>query len=196
MVARLRILTATALVTAWSVSAAPALVDERPDGARPRAARSSNGAEPTSQAGVVSQQADTPREGEGTQAPSPGPMEVFDDIERGWNARNVDLILKHFGSQKVAISIDGTGPSGGSFSKSQSYYLLKDHFRFTVTKRFEFVQFRKASDEGTESFAIAQRYYQRRDDGRLIKDKVYVSLHLDRDRGGERWVVDEIKSIR
>jgi hypothetical protein len=125
-----------------------------------------------------------------------GPMDVFADIERGWNAGNVDPILRHFGNQKVAISVQGTGPSGGTFSRNQSYYLLKDLFRYTLTRKFEFVQYRKPSDDGNQTFAVAERHYQKSDDGRLIKDKVYVSLHLERDGDQERWVVDEIKSIR
>jgi hypothetical protein len=125
-----------------------------------------------------------------------GPMDVFADIERGWRTRSVDPILEHFGAQKVAISVEGTGPSGGSFSRSQSYYLLKDLFRYTITRKFEFTQYRKPGDENGQSFAIAERHYQKTDDGRLIKDKVYVSLHLETDDGKERWVVDEIKSIR
>jgi len=125
-----------------------------------------------------------------------GPMDVFADIERGWNAGDVDPILRHFGSQKVAISVQGTGPSGGTFSRNQSYYLLKDLFRYTLTRKFEFVQYRKPNDDVSETFAVAERHYQKSDDGRLIKDKVYVSLHLERDGEAERWVVDEIKSIR
>jgi hypothetical protein len=58
------------------------------------------------------------------------------------------------------------------------------------------VQVRKSNDDGTATFAIAERRYQRRDDGRQIKDKVYVSLHVEREREGGRWVLDEIKSIR
>jgi len=124
---------------------------------------------------------------------NPGPMEVFADIENGWRANNVDAILAHFGDSKVSISIEGTGPSGGKFSKSQSYYLLKDLFKYTITKRFEFVQYRKPSENGRTSFAVAERFYQKTDDGRLFKDKIYVSLHTE---DGEHWVVNEIKSIR
>jgi hypothetical protein len=125
-----------------------------------------------------------------------GPMDVFADIERGWKQGNVETILRHFGTQKVAISIQGTGPPGGTFSRNQSYYLLKDLFRYTLTRKFEFVQYRKPSEDGGETFAVAERHYQRNDDAQLIKDKVYVSLHLERDGDDERWVVDEIKSIR
>ena len=130
------------------------------------------------------------------QAPTlPAPTEVLDDIERGWTDQNVDLILKHFGPGKVAISIDGSGP-GGSYSKDQGYYVFKELFKATVTRKFVFVQIRKSNDDGTATFAIAERRYQRRDDGRQIKDKVYVSLHVERVREDGRWVLDEIKSIR
>ncbi len=123
------------------------------------------------------------------------PTDVLDEIERGWIEQNADLILSHFGSNRVAISIDGSGP-GGSYSKDQGYYVFKELFKSTVTRKFNFVQIRKSNDDGTATFAIAERRYQRRDDGRQIKDKVYVSLHVEREREGGRWVLDEIKSIR
>lgn len=121
-----------------------------------------------------------------------GPMEVFADIERGWRDNDVDLILSHFGKSKVSIAIEA-GPTGGKFSRSQSYYLLKDLFKYTITKKFEFVQFRKPGEDGKSSFAVAERLYQKTDDGRLFKDKIYVSLHVEE---GSSWVVSEIKSIR
>jgi hypothetical protein len=119
-------------------------------------------------------------------------MEVFAAIERGWQENDVDQILKHFGESKVSIAIEA-GPSGGKFSRSQSYYLLKDLFKYTITKKFEFVQYRKPSENGKTSFAVAERLYQKTDDGRLFKDKIYVSLHTE---DGSSWVVNEIKSIR
>jgi hypothetical protein len=128
-----------------------------------------------------------------------GPMQVFSDIEKGWNAETVGLILKHFGEGRVAISIDGTGPSGGHFSRNQSYYLLTDMFKYTITKKFEIVQYHKPDENGKTSFIVAERFYQRTNDGRLFKDKIYVSLHLESSENApnvKRWVVDEIKSIR
>jgi len=125
-----------------------------------------------------------------------GAMDVFADIEKAWSAEDVDRMLKHFGSARVAISIEGTGPSGGKFSRSQSYYLLKDLFAYTITRKFEFVQYRKPEDDARVSFAIAERHYQKTDDGRLFKDKIYVALHVETGSNGERWVIDEIKSIR
>jgi hypothetical protein len=143
---------------------------------------------------VVSQQGDR---GEKSAADAKGDyMDVYADIQRAWKAGNVDLMLSHFGSQRVAISVEGTGPSGGTFSRNQSYYLLKDLFRYTITRKFEFTDYRRPGEEAGHSYAIAERHYQKSDDGRLFKDKVYVSLHLESDDGRERWVVDEIKSIR
>ena len=160
-----------------------------------------------SKARVVSQQKSTAEPQKTTPAKdspegtreSAGPMVVFSDIEKGWNAEEVDLILKHFGRSKVNISIEGTGPSGGEFSRNQSYYLLKDMFTYTITRKFEIVQYRKPQDSGNTSFVVAERYYQKTDDGRLFKDKIFVSLHLEPGKegaAGQRWVVDEIKSIR
>ena len=134
-----------------------------------------------------------------TEEPSAGPMEVFTDIEKGWNAEKINLILKHFGQGKVTISIEGAGPSGGQFSKNQSFYLLSDMFKYTITRKFEIVQYRKPGESGNTSFVVAERYYQMTDDGRLFKDKIYVSLHREPGAGQSpenRWVVDEIKSIR
>lgn len=148
----------------------------------------------------TSEESEKPDTGGSNAARTPSaPMQIFSDIEKGWNAEKVDLILQHFGQGKVTISIDGTGPSGGEFSRNQSYYLLTDMFKYTITKKFEIVQYRKPEKSGYTSFVVAERYYQKTDDGRLFKDKIYVSLHLEpggQKTGKQRWVVDEIKSIR
>jgi len=121
-----------------------------------------------------------------------GPIGVFADIEVGWKKEKVDHILRHYGKGKVAIAIDGTGPVGGAFSKDQSHYLFKDLFKYTITTKFEFVQYRNVSDDRVKVYAVAERTYKRNDDGRLFEDKIYVSLQLEEDM----WVISEIKSIR
>ncbi|UCH85232.1 MAG: DUF4783 domain-containing protein [Candidatus Latescibacterota bacterium] len=123
---------------------------------------------------------------------SVGPIGVFADIEVAWRKENVEKILRHYGKGKVGIAIEGSGPTGGTFSRNQSYYLLKDLFKYTITEKFEFVQYRNISEDEDKVYAVAEREYKRNDDGRLFKDKIYVSLHLESDR----WVIDEIKSIR
>lgn len=120
------------------------------------------------------------------------PFSVFADIEQGWRAGSIDGILGHFGKGKVALSISGAGPKGGYFSKNQSFYLFKDLFKYTITKKFEFVQYRNIHDGDRRVYAVAERHYKRRDDGRLYQDKIYVSLQ----RENERWVISEIKSVR
>ena len=121
-----------------------------------------------------------------------GPILVFADIETGWNKEQVEQILQHYGKGKVAIAIEGSGPTGGKFSRNQSYYLLKDLFTYTITEKFQFVQYRHVSDGRDDVYAVAERKYKRNDDGRTFKDKIYVSLHLEDDR----WVISEIKSVR
>ena len=120
-----------------------------------------------------------------------GPISVFADIEAAWRSEKVNQILQHYGQGKVGIAIAGTGPTGGAFSKNQSHYLFKDLFKYTITEKFTFVQYRQVTD-GAEVYAVAERSYKKNDDGRLFKDKIYVSLHLEDDR----WVIREIKSVR
>jgi hypothetical protein len=121
-----------------------------------------------------------------------GPIAVFADLEEGWKKEEVQLILRHYGKGKVAISIEGSSPTGGQFSRNQSYYLFQDLFKYTITEKFQFVQYRHVADGRDDVYAVAERHYKRNDDGRLFKDKIYVSLHLEKNR----WVIGEIKSIR
>jgi len=121
-----------------------------------------------------------------------GPIAVFADIEAGWKSEQAQRILRHYGKGKVAISIEGSGPTGGQFSRNQSYYLFQDLFKFTITEEFQFVQYRHVSDGRGNVYAVAERRYKRNDDGRIFKDKIYVSLRSEENR----WVISEIKSIR
>ena len=130
------------------------------------------------------------------EAPTPedenGPIAVFADVEAGWKSEQAQQILRHFGKGKVSIAIEGSSPAGGQFSRNQSFYLFQDLFKYTITQRFQFVQYRHMSDGRDNVYAVAERHYKRNDDGRLFKDKIYVSLQLE----GDRWVISEIKSIR
>ena len=144
-------------------------------------ASSQDAADSVESAETVSQETDTL-----------GPIGVFADIEEAWKKENVNQILRHYGKGKVAIAIEGIGPTGGAFSKNQSHYLFKDLFKYTITTKFEFVQYRNVSDDRVQVYAVAERTYKRNDDGRLFKDKIYVSLQLEDDL----WVISEIKSVR
>jgi hypothetical protein len=135
--------------------------------------------------------AKTAPEGEAAEQDA-GPIAVFADVEAGWKGEQVQQILRHYGKGKVAISIEGSSPTGGQFSRNQSYYLFQDLFKYTITEKFQFVQYRHVTDGRDKVYAVAERHYKRNDDGRLFKDKIYVSLHLEDDR----WVISEIKSTR
>lgn len=143
-------------------------------------------------AGKTRTETKTPAKPDTARPEGTGPIAVFADLERGWKNEEVQLILRHYGKGKVAISIEGSGPTGGQFSRNQSYYLFQDLFKYTITEKFQFVQYRHVTDGRDDVYAIAERQYKRNDDGRLFKDKIYVSLRLEDDR----WVVNEIKSIR
>ena len=144
-------------------------------------------------AAVAAQGSKEPADSAGSlETNSLGPMGVFADIEEAWRHENVQQILRHYGRGKVAIAIEGVGPTGGTFSKNQSHYLFKDLFKYTITTKFEFVQFRNASDNRASVYAVAERVYKRNDDGRLFEDKIYVSLENEDDA----WVISEIKSVR
>jgi len=63
-----------------------------------------------------------------------GPIGVFADVETGWKSEQVQQILRHYPKGKVAISIEGSSPTGGQFSRNQSYYLFQDLFKYTITE--------------------------------------------------------------
>jgi hypothetical protein len=166
----------------WGVASQP-VAGERPqrDGAKPVLDSRQDSQDSVESAVSVSLEKDTL-----------GPIEVFADIEEAWKKEKVEQILRHYGKGKVSIAIEGIGPTGGAFSKNQSHYLFKDLFKYTITTKFEFVQYRKVSDDHDKVYAVAERTYKRNDDGRLFEDKIYVSLHMEDDL----WVISEIKSVR
>ena len=121
---------------------------------------------------------------------------VFADIEGAWRRGDVRGILKHVGRTRVTVALDDS-PGSRAFSRSQLVYRLRDLFRTTRTLDFEFVRYRLAGRGARSCFAVARRRYRRADDGRERRDRVFVSLRRERgDRGADRWVIDEIQSLR
>jgi hypothetical protein len=119
------------------------------------------------------------------------PAPVFASIERAWVIGNVDSVLGHFGSRKVAISLPG-GPQDGTFSRAQSYFILKDLFDATRTEEFSFVSIRQPEGQPHTALGSAERLFRRKDSSRLLQDRIFVLLALEEGR----WVVVEIKSVR
>ena len=117
---------------------------------------------------------------------------VFASIERAWVIGNADSVLEHFGSRKVSISLPDGGPSGGTYSRAQSYFILKGLFDATRTEEFSFVSIRQGVEPPATAIGRAERTFRRRDSSQMLQDRIFVSLVQE----DERWVVAEIKSIR
>lgn len=121
------------------------------------------------------------------------PLRVFAEIERGWQENSADSIMRNVGEKgKVKLSFHQCGPRSGEFSKSQTYYILKDMFRCAVTKKFNFVKYQNTSEGDEYPYAVAEREYKQSDNGAIQNDTVYISLIMEENR----WVIAEIKSMQ
>lgn len=123
---------------------------------------------------------------------TPLPQEVFQSIQSAWGQGNARGVQRHFGARKVSISLPETDRAGGRFSSNQAYLILKAHFAATRVVQFQFTDIRDPREPQRLAAALALRRYRQRGDGRLIEDRVLVSLAAE----GERWVVSEIKALR
>ena len=120
------------------------------------------------------------------------PADVFASIERAWVVGSADAVVAQFGKRKVTISLPDGGPSGGLFSRAQSFFILKDYFAATRTEEFSFVSIRQPEEQPDNAIGMAERNFRRRDSSRTLSDRIFVSLV----REDQRWVVSEIKSVR
>jgi len=118
------------------------------------------------------------------------PAPVFASIERAWVIGSADSVLAHVGDRKVYISLPDGGPAGGTFSRAQSYFIIKQMFDATRTEEFSFVSIRQPEGESDAALGRAERTFRLRDSSRLQQDRIFVSLLQE----GERWVIAEIKS--
>jgi hypothetical protein len=123
---------------------------------------------------------------EGTHDPRP----VFNGIEKAWREANADAMAAYAGDSKIYLSVAGVERDSGFFSKSQFKYLFKKMFRNYRQTKFEFVRYHNIDRSDRKVYGIAHRNYKNSRSGRLVQDKVYVTLK----REGTRWVVAEIKS--
>jgi hypothetical protein len=120
------------------------------------------------------------------------PANVFASIERAWVVGDAGAVVQQFGKRKVYISLPDGGPTGGHYSRDQSYFILKGFFDATRTEEFSFVTIRTADEGHGSAIGLASRTFRRRDSSRTLQDRIFVSLVLE----DSRWVVSEIKSVR
>lgn len=120
-----------------------------------------------------------------------GPLAIFAAVEKGWAGEDVDEFVGLLDPDgKVRIAMASAGPRGGWFNRDQAYFLIKDMFEFTTTKRFEFERYWNLDSSGRSPYAVAVREL-RIDEATLHTDRVYISLR----RRGDDWYVAEIRSI-
>jgi len=120
------------------------------------------------------------------------PATVFASIERAWVMGDAEAVVQQFGKRKVSISLPDGGPEDGTYSRAQSFFILKDFFDVTHTEEFSFVSIHQPEDQPHTAIGRAERTFRRRDSSKLLQDRIFVSLVQENDR----WVVAEIKSIR
>jgi len=123
---------------------------------------------------------------------APDPSRVFRGIESAWKNGDASALIRFVGSGRVYLDLQGASKKGGYFSKSQIYFLFKRHFSATRQLKFAFMRLSKPKVRGNKAFGIARRVYRDARNGRVVNDKVYVTLR----REGRSWVLSEVKSMR
>lgn len=124
---------------------------------------------------------------------APGsPRETFAHIQEAWLAGDARSLTEHVGQRGVSIGMPEVEPVGGQFSRSQSYYILRNHFETTQTQEFELEHIGAPERDDRVALALANRRYRERGNARVIRDRVLVALQ----REDERWVLSEIRALR
>lgn len=121
----------------------------------------------------------------------PGPIAVFAAVEKAWSEEDVDAMVALLDPEdRVRIAMATAGPRGGWFNRDQAYFLIKDMFAFTDTRRFEFERYWNLDSRGRSPYAVAVRELGA--DGSATRtDRVYISLK----KRGDVWTLAEIRSI-
>lgn len=117
---------------------------------------------------------------------------AFRAIEKAWRKGDASALSRYVGTGRVYLNIYGANRKGGYFSKSQVYFLLKRHFAATRQLKFGFMRLSKQRVRSNKAFGIAMRVFKDVRSGRVVNDKLYVTLR----REGNKWVLSEVKSMR
>ncbi len=120
------------------------------------------------------------------------PLATFKGIEGAWAEQDARALARFAGEGKVFVNVMGIGQRGGYFSRSQVHYLFKRMFKTYPHTKFKFVKYHNLDKPDGRVYGIAQRNYRNNRNGKVYRDKVYVTLRSE----GEVWVVDEIKTTR
>lgn len=120
------------------------------------------------------------------------PLATFKGIEKAWIGEDASALSHFVGDAKVFVSIRGIGQRGGYFSRPQVHYLFKRMFKNYENVKFDFVKYHNLDDPERRVYGIAYRTYRNRRNGKMHKDKVYITLSKE----GDGWTVSEIKATK
>lgn len=118
--------------------------------------------------------------------------QMFTRLQEAWLAGDASGLAEHVGRRGVSIGMPEVEPVGGQFSRSQSYYILRNHFATTLTQEFELEHIGAPERDDRVALALAIRRYRERGNARVMRDRVLVALR----REDERWVLSEIRALR
>lgn len=105
---------------------------------------------------------------------------IFNDIESGIIANDVEQISKYFSPQPYISLINGVN---GYYSSNQAYYILEDFF--TTYKVISFKIGETKSDESV-SYAKGEYYFEKK--GKREAAHLYVTLS----KSGSKWQITQI----
>lgn len=120
-----------------------------------------------------------------------GARAVFEAIETAWSEGNAQALAQHLGHHAVSISLAESGPTG-RFSHDQATFILERLFAATRTHTFRFTGVRDPGKDGQVAVGLAERSARDRGEGRIVQDRVLVTLVPE----DGRWVVSEIQALR
>lgn len=112
--------------------------------------------------------------------PKPSPKGIFEKIEAGIAAGNVNDFSLYFGGRTYLSLADG--PSG-YYSSSQAYYVLQEYFRRFKPYYFKFSSMNSIEEPPYASGSLRYEYRGVRNSSR-----VYVSLKYS----GTEWKITQI----
>ena len=110
---------------------------------------------------------------------STSPSSVFQDIQRGVTASDVNLFSKHFAKQ---VYVDLPGDEGGYFSENQLFYILQNFFASRLTRQFKFSTI---DETDTGPYATGSGNFMYRGHRDILQ--IYVALS----RLDDRWVITQ-----
>ena len=116
---------------------------------------------------------------------------VFDDLQAAWARGDVRGVVEHLGERKISLALPELATTAGTFSRSQSRFILESHFARTRTLQFQFLDVHVPTGTRGVAVALAVRRSRAAGAGPIRQDRILVTLAPE----GSRWVIAEITAL-